>query len=225
MLSSVTQSCLTFATPWTAACQASPSITNSQSLFNLMSIKSVMPFNHLILCPPLLLLPSVFPRMRIFSSILHNRWPSIGASALALVLPVNIQDWFHLGLIGWISLQSREFSRVFNTTVQSISSLVLSFFMVQLSHPYMITGKTITLTRWTFVVKVISLLFNMLSGLVIAFFPRSKHLLISWLQSPSAMILKPKKINSVTVSVVSPSIWHEVTGLDVMIFVFWLRSF
>ena len=75
MLSSVTQSCLTFATPWTAACQASPSITNSQSLFNLMSIKSVMPFNHLILCPPLLLLPSIFPRMRVFSSILPNRWP------------------------------------------------------------------------------------------------------------------------------------------------------
>ena len=100
-----------------------------------------------------------------------------------------------------------------------------AFFIVQHSHPYMTTGKTITLTRWTFVGKVMSLLFNMLSRLVIAFLPRSKCLLISWLQSPSAVILEPKKIKFVTVSIVSPSICHEVMGLDAMIFVFWMLSF
>ena len=101
----------------------------------------------------------------------------------------------------------------------------LAFFIVQLSHPYMTTGKTITLTRQTFVGKVMSLLFNMLSRLVIAFFPRSKCLLISWLQSPSAVILEPKKIKSVIVSIVSPSICHGVMGLDAMIFIFWMLSF
>ena len=95
-----------------------------------------------------------------------------------------------------------------------------AFFMVQLSHPYMTTGKTIALTRQTFVGKVMSLLFNMLSRLFIAFLPRSKHLLISSLQSPSAVILEPKKIKSVTVSIVSPSVCHEVVGLDAMILVF-----
>ena len=95
-----------------------------------------------------------------------------------------------------------------------------AFFTVQLSHPYLTTGKTIALTRWTFVSKVMSLLFNMLSKLVIAFLPRSKHLLISWLQSPSAVILEPKKIKSVTVSIVSPSICHEMMGLEAMILVF-----
>ena len=95
-----------------------------------------------------------------------------------------------------------------------------AFFMVQLSHPHMTTGKTIALTRWTFVSKVMSLLYNMLSRLVIAFLSRSKHLLISWLQSPSAVILEPKKIKSVTVSIVFPSICHEVMGLDAMILVF-----
>ena len=97
---------------------------------------------------------------------------------------------------------------------------MLSFFIVQLSHPYVTTGKTIALTRWTFVGKVISLLFNMLSRMVIAFLPRSKHLLISWLQSPSAVILETKKIKSVTVSIVCPFICHEVMGLDAMILVF-----
>ena len=108
---------------------------------------------------------------------------------------------------------------------KSISSLHSAFFIVQLSHPYMTTGKTIALTRWTYVGKVISLLFNMLSGLVITFLPRSKHLLISWLQSPSAVILEPKKIKSVSVSIVSPSICHEVMGPDAMILVFWILSF
>ena len=121
---------------------------------------------------------------------------SIGASASASVPPVNIQDWSPLGGTGWISLQSKGLSRVSsNTTVQKHQFLWCSaFFIVQLSHPYMTPGKTIALTRWTFVGKVMFLLFNMLSRLVIAFFPRSKHLLISWLQSPSAVILESKKI-------------------------------
>ena len=142
---------------------------------------------------------------------------SIGVSASASVLPMNIQDWFPLGLIGLISLQSKGLSRVFsNTTVSKTSILQHSAcFILQLSHPYMTTGKTIALTRWSFVGKVMSLLFNMLSRLVITFFPRSKHLLISWLQSPSAMILEPPKIKSVTVSIVFPSVCHEVMGLVV----------
>ena len=100
-----------------------------------------------------------------------------------------------------------------------------AFFIVQLSHPYLTTGKTIALNRWAFVVKVMSLLFNMLSRLVITFLPRSKRFLISWLQSPSAVILEPPKIKSVTVSIVSPSICHEVMGLDAMILVFWMLSY
>ena len=146
---------------------------------------------------------------------------SIGVSASASVLPVNIQDWFSLGWTDWISLQSKGLSRVFNTTVQKhqLFGAQLSL-MSQLSHPYTTTGKTIALTKWTFVDKVISLLFNMLSRLVIAFLPRSKHLLISWLQSPSAVIWEPQKIKSVTVSIVSPSISHEVMWSDAMILVF-----
>ena len=135
----------------------------------------------------------------------------IGVSASTSVLPMTIQDWFPLRLTGLITLQSKR-PRVFsNNTVQSISTSVISFFffIVQLSHPYMTTGKTIALTRWTFVGKVMSLLFNMLSRLVIAFLPRSKCFLFSWLQSPSAVILEPPKIKSVTASVVSPSICHE----------------
>ena len=132
-----------------------------------------------------------------------------------------IQDWFPSGLPHLI-FQSRGLSRIFsNTTVQKHQP---AFFMVQFSHPYMTTGKTIALTRWTFVDKVMSLLLNMLSSLVIAFLPRSKRLLISWLQSPSAVIWEPKKIKSVTVSIVSPSICHEVMGPDAMIFVFWILS-
>ena len=119
---------------------------------------------------------------------------------------------------------SKGLSRVFsNTTVQASIIQHLAYFMVQLSHPYMTTGKT--LTRWIFVGKVISLLFNMLSRLVIAFVPRSKHLLISWLQSQSAVILEPKKIKSLTVSIVSPSTCHEVMGPGAMIFVFSMLSF
>ena len=111
-----------FATPWTAACQASLSITNSQSLLKLMSIKPVMPSSHLILRYPLLLLPSIFPSIRVFSnkSSLPIRWPNSGASASASALPMNIQDWFPLGLTGWISLQSKGLSRIFSNTTASI---------------------------------------------------------------------------------------------------------
>ena len=152
---------------------------------------------------------------------------SIGVSASASVLPMNIQDWFPLGWTGWISLQSKGLSRVFSNTTGSKASILWcsAFFMIQLSHPYMTTGKTIALTRWIFVGKVMSLLLNMLSRLDITFLSRSKRLLISWLQSPSAVILEPLKIKSITVSIVSPSICYEVMGPDTMIFVFWMLSF
>ena len=121
---------------------------------------------------------------------------SIGVSASASVLPMNIQDWFPIGLTGLISLRSKGLKSLLQHHSSKASILRCSaFFIVQLSHRYMITGKTIALTRWTSVGKIMSLLFNMLSRLVIAFLPRSKHLLISWLQSPSALILEPKKIS------------------------------
>ena len=128
---------------------------------------------------------------------------------------------------GLISLQSKGLSISLLQHYSSKASILWqsAFFIVQLSHPYMTTGKTIALTTQTFVGKVMSLLFNMLSRLVIAFLPRSKHLLILWLQSPSAVILEPKKIKSLTVSIVSPSVCHEEMGLDAMILVFWMLSF
>ena len=136
---------------------------------------------------------------------------SIGVSASASVLPMNIQDWSPLRWTGWNSLQSKGLSRVFsNTTGQKHILRRSAFFIIQPSHPYLTTGKTIALTRRTFVGKVMSLLFNMLSKLVIAFLPRSKCLLISCPQSPSAVILELPKIKSLTVFIVSPSIWHEV---------------
>ena len=183
-----------FATRWIAAPQTSLSITNFQRLPKHMSIESVMPSNHLILCYPLLLLPSIFPASGSFpmSQLFASGGQSIGVSASTSVLPMNTQDWSPLGWSGWISLQSKGLSRVFNTTVQNHLQCS-TFFILQLSHPYMTTGKTIALTRWTFVGKVISLLLNMLPRLVITFLPRSKRLLISWLQSPSAVILEPKK--------------------------------
>ena len=168
---------------------------------NSVSIKSVMLSNHLILRHPLLLLPSIFPSSKVFSneSALLSGGQSIGASASASVLSMNTQDWFPSGLTGLMSLQAKGLSRVFpNTTVRrhQFVSAHQFFFMVQLSHSYMTTGKTIALTRQTLVDKVMSLLFNMLSRFVIAFLPRSKHLLISWLQSPSEVILEPRKMKS-----------------------------
>ena len=188
-----------------------------------------MPFNHLILCCPLLLLPSVSPSIRVWflmSWLVTSGGQSIGASASASVLSVNIQDWFPLGLTGGSPCSLRDSQE--SSQHDSSKALILwcsAYFIVQLSHPYMTTGKTIAFTRWTFVGKVMSLLFNMLSRLIITFLPRSKHLLISWLQSPSAVILEPKKIKSDTLSTVSPSICHEVMGPDAMILVFWMLSF
>ena len=159
-----------------------------------MSIESVMPSNHLILCCPLLP-PLIFPSIRDFSkeSVLPIRWSKHWSFNFSISASNDYSALISLGLTGWISLQSRGFSRVFNTTVQKHQFFSTQlFFIVQLSQPYMSTGKTIALTRWTFVGKVMSLLFNMLSRLVIL--PRSKHLLISWLQSPPAVILEPKKI-------------------------------
>ena len=153
-----------FVTPWIAARQVSLSITNSQSLLKLVPVESVMPSSHLVLCHPLLLLPSIFPSIRVFAkeSVLASGGQSIGASAS--VLPMNIQDWFPLGLISLISLQTKRFSKSFFQHHSSKASIFQhsAFFIVQLSHPYMTTGKTVALTRWTFVGKVLSLLFNML---------------------------------------------------------------
>ena len=189
-----------------------------------MSIESVTPSNHLILCRPLLLLPSIFPSCRVFSkeSVLHIRWPKDWSFNFS-ISPSNE----YLGLISfridWLDLLAVQ--GAFKSLIQHHSSKASilrysAFFIVQLSHPYMTTGKTIALSRWTFVCKVMSLLFNMLSRLVITFFPRRKSLLISWPQSPSAVILEPPKIKSDTVSTVYPSISHEVMGPDAMIFVF-----
>ena len=186
--------------------------------------QSVMPSNHLILCRPLLLLLPIAPSIRVFSneSALHMRWPkdwsfnfSISPSKEYPGLISFRMDWLNL-----LSVQGTLKSLLQHHSSEAPILQCSAFFTVQLSHPYMTTGKTIALTRWTFVGKVMSLLFNMLSRLVRTFLPRSKHLLISWLQSTSAVICKPEKIKSDTVSTVSPSICHEVMGPDAMIFVF-----
>ena len=218
-----------FVTPWTAASQASLSITNSWSLLKLMSIESVMLPIHLSLCHPLLLLPSIFPSIRVFSNelALYIRWPkywsfsfSISASSEYSRLISFRMDWLDL-----VAVQGTLGSLLQHHSSKASILWHSAFFMVQLSHPYMTPEKTIALTRWTFVGKVMSLLFNMLSKLAITFLPRSKRLLISWLQSSSVVILEPRKIKSVTVSTVFPSICHEVMGPDVMTLVFWMLSF
>ena len=195
--SSVAQSCPTLCNPtWIAVRQASLSITNSQSSLKLTFIESVMPSSHLILCHPLLLLPPIPPSIRVFSneSTLHMRWPKYWNFSFSIILSKD-----HSGLISfrtdWLDLAVQETLRSLLQHHSSKASILRcsAFFTVQLSHPYMTTGKTIALTRPTFVDKVMSLLFNMLSRLVITFLPRSKRLLISWLQSPSAVILEPKK--------------------------------
>ena len=175
-----------------------------------------MPSNHLILCHPLFLLPSIFPSIRVFSneSAFRIRWSKYWNFSFK-INPTKE----HPGLISfrmdWLDLLAVQGTLKSLVQHHSSKASILqcsAFFMAQLSHPYMTTGKTIALTRWTFVDKVMSLLFNMLSRLVITFLPRSKGLLISWLQSPSAVILESRKIKSATVSTVSPSICHEVMG-------------
>ena len=200
-----------FATPWITARQAAPSPTlgvhsnscpSSQWCHPAIS-SSIIPFSY---CPQSLPPSGSFPMSQLFI------WgsQSIGVSASASVLPMNTQDWSPLGWIPCSPRDSQESSPI--PQFKCINSSRSAFFTVQPSHPYMTIGKTITLTRWTFVGKVMSLLFNMLSRLVITFLPRSKRLLISWLQSPSAVILEPQKIKSDTVSTASPSISHEVMG-------------
>ena len=176
-------------TPWTTACQASLSIINSHSPLKLMSIESVMPSNHLILCCPLLLLPSIFPSIRVFSneSALRIRWPKYWNFSFNIG-PFNEHSGPISLMMDWLDLLAVQemLKSLFQHHSSKASILQCSaFFTVQLSHPYKTTGKTIALTRWTFVGKVMSLLFNMLSRLVITFLLRSKCLLISWLQSPS----------------------------------------
>ena len=179
-----------------------------------------MQSNHLILCPPFLLPPSIFPNIRVFSneSVLHIRWsfsfsisPSNNFSGLIS---------FRMAWLDLLAVQGTLKSLLQHHTSKASILWRSAFFIVQLSHPYKMTGKNIALTRQTFVGNVMSLLFIMLSKLVLIFLQRSKHLLISWLQSPSAVILEPRKIKSATVSTVSPSICHEVMGPDAMIFVF-----
>ena len=166
-----------------------------------------MSSNHLILCRPLLLLPSVFPSISVFSneSALRIRWPKYWSFSFS-ISPSNEYSGLISFRINWLDLLAVQGTLKSLLQHHSSKASILwysTFFMVQLSHPYMTTGKTIALTMWTFVGKVMSLLFNMLSRLVIAFLPRGKHLLISWLQSPSAVILEPKKIKFVTVSTFS----------------------
>ena len=193
-----------------------------------MSIESVMPSNHLILCHPLLFPPSIFPSIRVFSlSVLCIRWPKYWSFGFSLS-PSNEYSGlisFRMDWLGLLAVQGTLKSLLWHHSSKASVLRRSAFFTVQLSHPYVTTGKTMALTSQTFVGKVMSLLFNMLSRLVIAFLPRSKPVLISWLQSPSAAILESRKIKSLAVSIVSPSICHEVMGPDAMILIYWMLSF
>ena len=219
---SVTQLCSTLFDPCTAACQASLSFTISRSFLNSCPLSrwchptilsSVIPFS----CPQSFPASGSFLRSWLFVS----GGQSIGASASASVLLMNIQDWFPLGLV-WSPCCPRDSQESSPTPqLESINSPALSLLYcpaLTSIHDYQ---ETVALTRWTFVGKVMSLLFNMPCKFVIAFLPRSKRLLISWLQSPAAMFMELKQIKSVTVSIVSPSICHVMMGLDTIIFTFW----
>ena len=217
--SSVTQSCPTLCDPMNCS---TPGLPVHHSL-KLTSIESVMPSSHLILCHPLLILPSIPPSISFSNeSALHMRWPKYWSFSFSIIPSKE-----HLGLISfrmnWLDLLAVQGTLKSLLQHHSSKASILqrsAFFTVQLSQLYVTIGKTIALTRRTLVGKVMSLLLNILSRLVITFLPRSKCLLISWLQSPSAVSLEPPKIKSDTVSTVSPSICHGVMGLDAMIFVF-----
>ena len=194
-----------------------------------MCIESVIPSNHFILCHSLLFLPSIFPSIRVFSneSVLRIRWPKYYSFSFS-INPANEYSELISFRVDWLDLLAVEGTLKSLLQHHSSKASILwhsAFFIVQLSHPYTTIGKTIALTTWTFVSKVMSLLFIMLFRLVIAFLLGSKCILISWLQSLSAVILEPKKIKCVTVSTVSPSICHEVMGPDAMILVFWMLNF
>ena len=225
MFSSVAQSCPTFCDPMN---RSMPGLAVHHQLLEFTQTHvhrvsdAIQPSSHLMLCRPLLLLPPIPPSIRVFSneSTLHMRWPKYWSFNFS-ISPSNE----HPGLIfrmDWLDLLAVQGTLKSLLQHHSSKASILwrsAFFTVQLSHTYMTIGKTTALTRRTFVGKVMSLLFNMLSRLVITFLPRSKHLLISWLQSPSAMMLEPKKIKSDTVSTVSLSISHEVMGPDATIYV------
>ena len=212
-----------FATPWTtAACQASLSVTRSRSPPKHMSVEWVMPSNHFILCRPLLLLPSIFRSIRVFSSesALCIRWPKY----CSFSFNISPSTSEHPGLIftmDWLDLLADQ--GILKSLLQhhNLKASILqhsAFFMVQLSHVYMTTRKTTALTRWTFIGKIMSLLWFLICCLDFhSFLPRSKRLLILRLQSLSAVISEPKKIESVTASTFSSSICHEVMGPDAMI--------
>ena len=212
-----------FVASWTVACQASLSITNSGSLLKLMSFESVTPSNHLILCRPLLLLPSIVPSIRVSSneSVLYIRWPKYYSFSFS-ISPSNECSGLISFRMDWLDLLAVQGTLKSLLQHHSSKASILgcsAFFIVQLSDPYMIIGKAIALTRWTFIDKSNVSTFKICC---LPFLPRSKHLLFSWLQSPSAVVLEPIKIKSTTVY---PSICHEVMGPDVMILVFWMLSF
>ena len=215
--SSATQLCPTLFDPMDCSTPGLPVHHQLLEFTQLMSTELVMPSNHHILCRPLFLPPSIFPSIRVFSdeSVPRIRWPKYQSFSFS-ISPSNEYSGLISFRMDWLDLLAVQ--RTLKSLLQYHSSKASilqrsAFFTVLLSHPYMTTGKTIALTRWTFVGKVMSLLFNMLSRLVMTFLPRSKCLLISWMQSPSAVILEPPEIKSVTVSTVSPSICHEVISI------------
>ena len=216
------------ANPKTAARQASLSITNSQSLFKFMSIESIIPSNHLILCLPLLLLPSIFPSIKVFPNelTLCMRWPKYWSFSVS-ISPSNEYSGLISFRIDWFDLLTVQgtLKSLLQHHSSKVNSLVLSLFHCPALISIHDCWKKHSFV-YTFVGKVMPLLFNILSGFVIVFLPRSKHLLISWLQSPSTVILEPKKIKSLTVSIVSPSICHKVMALDALILFFecWVLS-
>ena len=221
--SSVAQLCPSLCDPMDCSTPGFPVHHQLPKFTQTHVIGSVIPSNHLILCHPLLL-PSIFPSFRVFpnESVLCIRWPTYWSFSFS-ISPSNEYSGLISFRMDWLDLLAVQGTFKYLLQHHSSKASILwhsAFFIVQLSHPCMTTGKTTALTRWTFVGKVISLLFNMLSRLVITFLPRSKHLLISWLQSPSAVILEPPKIKSVTVSTVLTSICYEAMGPDAMILVF-----
>ena len=212
--SSVAQSCPTLCDPMNRSIPGLPVHHQLPSSLKLTSIKSVMSSSHLTLCRPLLLLPPIPPTIRVFSneSTLRMRWPKYWSFSFSIIPSKEIPGLI-FSRMDWLDLLAVQGTLKSLLQHHSSKASILqhsAFFTVQLSHPYMTTGKTIALTRRTFVGKVMSLLLNMLSRWVITFLPSSKRLLISWLQSPSAVILEPPKIKADTVSTVSPTIFHEV---------------
>jgi len=213
-----------FVTPWTAACQAHLSFTNSRSLLKLMSIESVMASNHLILCHPLFLLPSIFPSISVFSnkSALRIRWPKYWSFSFSSISPSNEYSWLISFWIDWFDLLAVQGTLKSLLQHHSPKASILwcsAFFRVQVSHPYMTTGKTITLTRWAFVGKVMSAFQYAVQ--VGHSFSSKEQVSFNFMAAITIyMILEPPKIKSVTISIVSPSICHEVMGPDAMILIF-----